>query len=169
MTFSNLDREQVEEANQKTYGTREEVAGRLPCMKKPIVVHAKQINEPFRVDSLEGDYKQGKAGDYKFGNPMDQQFLAFTGISEAALLEQVKSDAGDWDVLLWVNEQANPRRAPHEIRAWSEWLETMPIGDAEDFEWFTAQVKRLNPARADLHTVMDYLDADDHASFGGRA
>lgn len=111
----------------------------------------------------------GKAGDYKFGNPMDQQFLAFTGISEAALLEQVKSDAGDWDVLLWVNEQANPRRAPHEIRAWSAWLETMPIGDAEDFEWFTAQVKRLNPVRADLHTVMDYLDADDHASFGGRA
>jgi hypothetical protein len=49
---------------QKTYGTREDVAGMLPCMKKPIVVHAKQINEPFRVDSLEGDYKQGKAGDY---------------------------------------------------------------------------------------------------------
>ena len=112
---------------------------------------------------------QGKAGDYKFGNPMDQQFLVFTGISEAALLEQAKSGVGDWDVLLWVNEQANPRRAPHEIRAWSEWLETMPIGDAEDFEWFTAQVKRLNPARADLHTVMDYLDADDHASFGGTA
>ena len=31
----------------------------------------------------------GKAGDYKFGNPMDQQFLVFTGIPEAALLEQV--------------------------------------------------------------------------------
>lgn len=49
---------------QKTYGTREEVASMLPCMKKPIVVHAKQIDEPFRVNSLEGDYKQGKAGDY---------------------------------------------------------------------------------------------------------
>jgi hypothetical protein len=112
---------------------------------------------------------QGKAGDYKFGNPMDQQFFVFTGITQAALLEQVKSDAGDWDILRWVNEQANPKRAQHEIRAWSVWLETMPIGDAEDFEWFTAQVKRLNPARTDLHTVMDYLDADDHASFGGKA
>ncbi len=111
----------------------------------------------------------GKAGDYKFGNPMDQQFLVFTGIPQAALIEQVKSGAGDWDILRWVNEQANPKRAPHEIRAWSAWLETMPIGDAEDFEWFTAQVKRLNPARTDLHTVMDYLDADDHASFGGKA
>jgi PGDYG protein len=48
----------------KTYGTREGVLDMLPCMKKPIVVHAKQINEPFRVKSLEGDYKQGKPGDY---------------------------------------------------------------------------------------------------------
>lgn len=112
---------------------------------------------------------QGKAGDYKFGNPMDQQFFAFTGISQEALLEQVKDHAGDWEVLRWVNDQANPKRAPHEIRAWSAWLETMPIGDAEDLEWFTAQVKRLNPARTDLHTVMDYLDADDHVSFGGQA
>ncbi|MBL9172040.1 MAG: DUF5069 domain-containing protein [Verrucomicrobiales bacterium] len=112
---------------------------------------------------------QGRAGDYKFGNPMDRQFLAFTGISQDALLERVKSGAGDWDILRWVNEQATPARAPYEIRAWSAWLETMPIGDAEDFEWFTAQVRRLNPERADLHTVMDYLDADDHASFGGKA
>ncbi|MCC6235769.1 MAG: DUF5069 domain-containing protein [Verrucomicrobiales bacterium] len=112
---------------------------------------------------------QGKAGDYKYGNPMDQQFFAFTGIDPAALLEQAKTDAGDWDMLRWVQEQANPKRAPHEIRAWSAWLETMPLGDAEDLEWFTAQVKRLNPARTDLHTIMDYLDADDHASFGGKA
>lgn len=49
---------------QHTYGEREEVGGMRPCMKRPIVVHAKQINVPFRVDSIEGDYKQGKAGDY---------------------------------------------------------------------------------------------------------
>lgn len=35
-----------------------------PCMKNPIIVDAKQIDEPFRVYSLEGDYAQGKAGDY---------------------------------------------------------------------------------------------------------
>lgn len=49
---------------QKIYGTYDNVADMLPCMKKPITVHAKQINEDFRVASLEGDYKQGKAGDY---------------------------------------------------------------------------------------------------------
>ena len=111
----------------------------------------------------------GKAADYKYGNPMDQHFFEFTGISQDALLEQVKTQAGDWNILLWVNAHANPKRAPHEIRAWSAYLETMPLGDAEDFEWFAAQVKRLNPVRTDLHTIVDYLDADDHASFGGQA
>ncbi len=110
----------------------------------------------------------GHAGDYKFGNPMDQHFLAFTGIAPDALLDQVKTDAGDWQLLQWIQANASPSRATHEIRTWSAWLETMPIGDAEDLEWFAAQVRRLNPARTDLHTIMDYLDADDHASFGGQ-
>lgn len=111
----------------------------------------------------------GKAGDYKYGNPMDQHFFGFTGIAPEALLAQVGSGASDWDLLLWVDAHAKPKRAPHEIRAWSTWLETMPIGDAEDLGWFAAQVQRLNPVRTDLHTIMDYLDADDHVSFGGRA
>jgi len=33
-------------------------------MKRPIVVHAIPIQEDFRVNTLEGNYKQGKAGDY---------------------------------------------------------------------------------------------------------
>jgi hypothetical protein len=34
------------------------------CRKKPIVVWAKRMDEEFRVNTLEGNYKQGKAGDY---------------------------------------------------------------------------------------------------------
>lgn len=48
----------------KTFGTYSAVKGFRPCMKRPITIHAKQINVPFRVDSLEGNYKQGKVGDY---------------------------------------------------------------------------------------------------------
>jgi hypothetical protein len=48
----------------KTFDTFEVVDGMQACMKRPIVIHAKQINEDFRVVSLEGDYKQGKAGDF---------------------------------------------------------------------------------------------------------
>ena len=48
----------------KTFDTFEEIDGMAPCVKKPATVHAKQIHEDFRVNTLEGDYKQGKAGDY---------------------------------------------------------------------------------------------------------
>jgi hypothetical protein len=109
----------------------------------------------------------GTQGDYIYGNPMDQHFFSFTGIRQEDLLREVKTGAGDWALLQWVNENATPGRAPHEVRAWSAWLETMPVGEAEDLEWFAAQAKRINPVRTDLQTIMDYLDADDHVSFGG--
>ena len=48
----------------KTYGTHDEVPEMRACVKRPITVRAKQINEAFRVKSMEGDYVQGKAGDY---------------------------------------------------------------------------------------------------------
>jgi hypothetical protein len=48
----------------KTFNTFEQVDGMTDCMKKPIVVHAKRIDEEFRVNTLEGNYKQGKPGDY---------------------------------------------------------------------------------------------------------
>lgn len=48
----------------KTFDTYEPIDAMQPCTKKPIVVHAKQINEPFRVNTLEGDCEQGKPGDY---------------------------------------------------------------------------------------------------------
>lgn len=64
MAENEMDETKAQPEPQRTYGEREEVAGMRPCMKRPIAVHAKQIKTPFRVDSIEGDYKQGKAGDY---------------------------------------------------------------------------------------------------------
>lgn len=48
----------------KTFDTFEQVDGMLPCVKRPIVVHAQRMNHEFRVNTLEGNYKQGKPGDY---------------------------------------------------------------------------------------------------------
>jgi hypothetical protein len=48
----------------KTFDTFEQVEGMDGCMKRPIVVHAKKMDIEFRVNTLEGDYKQGKPGDY---------------------------------------------------------------------------------------------------------
>lgn len=107
----------------------------------------------------------GKQGEYICGNPMDRHLFAFTGIGKDALLEQVKTGAGDWELLEWVNANTVPKRAPHEIRAWSIYLETMPTGNAEDLEWFAAQARRINSVRADPLSDVDFLDADDRISF----
>jgi hypothetical protein len=34
------------------------------CLKKPIPIKATQMYGEFRVKTMEGDFKQGKAGDY---------------------------------------------------------------------------------------------------------
>ena len=48
----------------KVFETFEQVHDMQDCMKRPIVVQAKQIDHEFRVNTLEGNYKHGKAGDY---------------------------------------------------------------------------------------------------------
>ncbi len=48
----------------KIFETYEDVKDMLPCKKRPIIIHAKKMKEPFRVDTLEGNYKYGKHGDY---------------------------------------------------------------------------------------------------------
>ena len=111
----------------------------------------------------------GTNGDYIYNNPNDGHFFRFTGIAPEALLAQVKSAAGDWDVLLWIQEHAPLKRTALEIHQWSDWTETIAFNTIEKRTWFTEQIKRLNPAREDLRGTFDYLDVDDYVSFGGVA
>ena len=48
----------------KKFESYEEVSGMRSCVKRPVIVHAKQIHEEFRVNTLEGNDHQGKPGDY---------------------------------------------------------------------------------------------------------
>lgn len=41
----------------------DKIEGMQPCRKKPVVVHAKKIDGPFCVDTLEG-VMSGNPGDY---------------------------------------------------------------------------------------------------------
>jgi len=108
-------------------------------------------------------------GEYLYNNPNDGHFFRFTGITPEALLARVKTGAGDWDLLLWIQEQAPIQHTALEIQQWSDWTETVAFNDVEMREWFTEQIKRLNPAREDLRGTFDYLDLDDYVSFGGQA
>lgn len=53
-----------------------------PCMKRPIQVHAINMFAPFRVKTLEGDYKQGKPGDYLMCGIDDELYICDKEIFE---------------------------------------------------------------------------------------
>ena len=66
----------------KTFDTFEEVVGLAECRKKPIIIHAKQMEESFRVNTLEGNYKQGKLGDYLMQGIENELYICDKAIFE---------------------------------------------------------------------------------------
>jgi hypothetical protein len=110
----------------------------------------------------------GKAGEYHYACPLDQQFLEFSGVDPEALKRKVAEGASDTEVLEWVRGNAKPLRNGAEIAAWSAWQEQRAPGDLEDNEYLHGVQKALAPKRDDIVTWFDMLDLDDFASYGGK-
>ncbi|MCF7689329.1 MAG: DUF5069 domain-containing protein [Cephaloticoccus sp.] len=108
----------------------------------------------------------GKNGDYHYNCPVDERFFAFTGIDPAAMLAAVKDGKTDTEMLTWVNEHCS--RLPHEIVAWSTWLEQNGPGGVEGHEWIAGVIKRNAAERTDIRSFADLLDLDDYVSYGGK-
>lgn len=66
----------------KKFDTYDKVDGMIPCIKRPIIVHSLQIQESFRVMTLEGDYKQGKPGDYLMQGIDEELYICDKSIFE---------------------------------------------------------------------------------------
>jgi hypothetical protein len=113
----------------------------------------------------------GKLGEYRYsGKGMDRHFFNFVGLDHEALKAELAKGGGDWEILNWIQANAKFQRQPWEIAAWSEYhLRRGPDSDAETLPEFADEVKKFNPAREDICTWFDYLDLDDHCSFGGKA
>jgi len=109
----------------------------------------------------------GTNGDYEFNSRLDNVLFNFVGVSGESLLAQVKTGAGDFELVQWLTAQA--RKASHEIAAWSAWTETFMPHDVESREWLVGRVKDLDVRREDIGVAFDYLDLDDYLSFGGKA
>ena len=112
----------------------------------------------------------GTAGEYKYNNPLDHHWFRFTGLTAEALRAEIATGKGDGEILAWIEENAPSRRTPWEIQQWSAFQnERGPDSDRETLEFFTKRVSELSPTREDVKTWFDYLDLDDHVSFGGKA
>lgn len=112
----------------------------------------------------------GTAGEYRYANPIDKHWFRFTGIDPEALKEQLAQGKGDGEMLAWIAEHAQQKRQPWEILQWSAWQnERGPDGDVETLEFFAQRIAPLSRDREDVRTWFDYLDLDDHVTFGGKA
>lgn len=112
----------------------------------------------------------GTAGEYKYNNPMDRHWFRFTGVTPEALKAELAAGKGDGEILAWVQETAPHKRPAWEIQHWSAYHnERGPDGDVETLEFFAERVGGLSKTREDMKTWFDYLDLDDHVSFGGKA
>ncbi|MCF3651904.1 DUF5069 domain-containing protein [Synoicihabitans lomoniglobus] len=110
----------------------------------------------------------GKHGAYTYPCPMDERLFAFVGVSADAFLDAVRSGKSDTQMLAWLRENMSIPRAPHEILAWSEWLQDMAPGDPRRHGNFATEIERMAPGREDIVTTFDRLELDDFTSFGGQ-
>lgn len=110
----------------------------------------------------------GKHGSFIYPCPMDKRLLEFVGIDPELFLATVKSGKSDTEMLHWLTANATPSRRPHEILAWSNWMENAAPGDSERHRNFAAEIERLAPGRSDIVTTFDRLELDDYVTYGGR-
>ena len=112
----------------------------------------------------------GKNGEYHYNCPLDQRFLSFTGIDHEALKTEAAKGLGDADMFSWIEKSALHKRSDYEIAHWSEFREAAVPSDNESREYISAQIAKAGGAlREDIGTWFDFLDFDDHVSFGGKA
>jgi hypothetical protein len=111
----------------------------------------------------------GKAGEYKFACPLDQQFLQFAGVEPEALQQQLQAGKGDGEILEWISGHVQNGRTPAAIAAWTAFQEQRAPGDPGSRGFFNQVHAQIAPQRTDVSTWFDLLDLDDHVSFGGRA
>lgn len=112
----------------------------------------------------------GTAGEYHYNCPMDRRFMDFAGVDHEALKAEVAKGLGDGEVLAWILKNRQHQHSDWEIAQWSAYRESAAPSDNESREFVSQQIAQGGGAeREDLGTWFDYLDFDDHVSFGGKA
>lgn len=111
----------------------------------------------------------GKQGDYIYNSGLDKRFFSFVKIDADHFLAQVATGAGDGALLAWITANSEHQPSDWEIAHWSEFQGEKTAASVKAREHYAKQHAALAPERFDLATGFDFLDLDDHVSFGGKA
>ncbi|MDD5200404.1 MAG: DUF5069 domain-containing protein [Terrimicrobiaceae bacterium] len=110
------------------------------------------------------------SGEYHYNCPLDRRFFDFTGIDSEALKAEVAKGLGDGALLAWVQASAPVKHGEWEIAQWSAFREAAAPADNESRADLNEQIAAAGGGgREDIITWFDYIELDDHVTFGGKA
>jgi hypothetical protein len=106
----------------------------------------------------------GTVGEYHYACPLDQMLFEFKGVNADEVRKVLASGATDEQIVAWFDSHGSSKAA-EEIKAWSSGVEGYrPYDDPEKKEWFAEECAKLG-LKPESATLVDYLEADDVASF----
>jgi len=106
----------------------------------------------------------GNVGEYHYACPLDQMLFEFKGVKADEVKKLLGSGATDDQVVSWFNTHGTAKTA-EEIKAWSSGVEGYrPYDNPEKKDWFVGVCAQVG-LKAETSTLVDFLEADDAASF----
>ena len=106
----------------------------------------------------------GTVGEYHYACPLDQMLFEFKGVKTDEVKKLLASGAIDDQAITWFNTHGMPK-SNEEIQAWSTGVEGYrPYDDPEKKDWFAGECSKLG-LKPEASTLVDFLEADDLASF----
>ena len=112
----------------------------------------------------------GKNGDYEYLTSIDGHLVRFLEFDPDALLKELATGKGDWEILRWIKANSKSQRQPWEIEAFSSFMERYaPDSDPETLGVFQDYFKNFPEGRDDLKTWFEVLELDDYVSYAGKA
>ncbi len=107
---------------------------------------------------------QGTVGEYHFACPLDQMIFNFKGVQADEVKKLLASGTSDEQVVSWFDTHGEKKTA-EEIKAWSSQVEGYrPYDDPEKRDWFSEECAKVG-LKPENSTLVEYLEADDAASF----
>lgn len=122
---------------------------------------------PRTIDKLRAQLPGGDAGGYFISGPIkgiSGYLLERLGISEAALLEAVRTAASEEAIAKWLREQTDAAQYP----AINETLRRIKPKHSENEAVFREMYAETIALHPELETIVEIVDADDRRAFAGR-
>lgn len=102
----------------------------------------------------------GTQGDYIYPCPLDEQLLAFAGITSEQFTAAVQANQSDEEILAWFQRTARSH-TPSELEEWNRTFLAQGPSSPASAARFKNTLEALAPSRTDITSWADLLDLEE--------